>query len=137
MGLTKALRVPEVVVDRSEGGCDHWFLNHLALRLPEKGQLVLTVGHLGNTRGDEHAAVLGGCLLGCLPTGLSQLANCCFCYWVQVTRKVTFSAAAVGGIVGTTVLTSTVVIFSVTSTLGGVLSRHLTCHLHGARTGQW
>lgn len=118
VGLMNALRVPEVVADRSEGGGDHWFLNHLALRLPEKGQLVLNSGHLGNTRGYEHAA-LGGCLLGCLPTGLSQLMNCCFCYWVQVTRKVTFLAAAVKGIVGTTVLISTIVIFSVTSTLGG------------------
>jgi hypothetical protein len=43
--------------------------------------------YLGNTRDDEGAA-LAGCLFRCPPTGLSQLANRCLCYWVQAVRKV-------------------------------------------------
>lgn len=43
--------------------------------------------YLGNTRDDERAP-LGGCLLGCPPTGLSQLANCCLCYRIQAIGKV-------------------------------------------------
>lgn len=43
--------------------------------------------YLGNP-GDDECATLGGCLLGCPPAGLSQLANGCLCYRVQAVGKV-------------------------------------------------
>lgn len=57
--------------------------------------------YLGNTRDDERAP-LGGCLLGCPPTGLSQLANCCLCYWIQAIGKVALSCWGIQGVHGFT-----------------------------------